>query len=100
MIMMFDLSFTHFNLLEGTFWVACAAIAFFIRRRVRFLPVTFRYLLSLSFILFGMSDFVEVYYPISFLDHGGEWLFVWKLLCIAGFISCFFWYLKIRFRKK
>lgn len=95
-----DLSFTDFNLLEGTFWIICATISFLSCYYVRFLPRVFWHVLSLDFVLFGISDFVEVYYPVTFLEHGGEWIFVWKLLCIAGFVGCFIWYLRISLQKR
>lgn len=97
---MLDFSFTDFNLLEGMFWVICAIVSFLTRHRIGSLPYAFWHILSLDFFLFGISDFVEAYYPLSFLEHGGEWLFIWKLLCIIGFIGCFIWYLIIRIREK
>lgn len=96
---MFELSFIEFNLVEGIFWVSCAIVTRFVLRRFHFMSHRLRYFLSADFVLFGMSDIVEAYYPSSFLDKGGEWLFVWKALCIAGFVVSCVWYAVERSKK-
>jgi hypothetical protein len=95
---MFGLSFINFNLFEGGFWIFCSLIALLGVRFKVALP-RFWYLLALDFLLFGISDFVEAYYPVSFLDPGGEWLFAWKIICVLVFVACFAWYLVIMIKK-
>lgn len=95
-----SLTFTTFNLLEGAFWLVCAAVTFFLCYRIHTLSKRFWLLLSANFLFFGLSDFVEAYYPVSFFDAGGEWLFAWKLICIGGFLFCFIWYFRVRIFKK
>jgi hypothetical protein len=90
------LTFIGFNLLEGGLWILCSLASFFGHRFTKSLPPKFWSGLSANFLLFGISDFVEAYYIVTFLEKGGEWLFAWKIICIIGFLACFFWYLKIR----
>jgi hypothetical protein len=95
---MFTLSFTNFNLLEGVFWIGCAVVSVLFRDH--FLIPRFWYLLSVDFILFGLSDFVEAYYPKSFLDPGAEWLLVWKITCLVWFCNSLVWYISMRIKNK
>jgi hypothetical protein len=97
--MMTGLSFAAFNLLEGAFWVCCAGFSLAGIHFIKNLPMRFWQLLAVNFVFFGASDFVEAYYPVSFLDSGGEWLFAWKILCIFGFAGCLIWYVLVRLNK-
>ena len=93
-----DLTFAAFNLLEASFWVFCAGVSLSGQIFVKNLPKKFWQLFSVNFTLFAASDLTEVYYPMSFLDHGGEWLLAWKIICIIGFIYFFAWYIAIRMK--
>lgn len=92
------LSFAQFNILEGVFWCFCGALALYAFRKGVFLPKGFWLILSVDFILFGVSDFVEASYPVSFLESGGEWLLWWKAFCIALFIGLLTFYIQRRLK--
>ena len=94
-----ELSFTAFNLLEGTFWIFCGALSYLAPHLIHHMPRKFWNFLFIDFMLFGISDYVEAYYPVSFLDKGGEWLYAWKVLCIIGFVMCLVWYISKRSSK-
>ena len=93
------LSFTAFNLLEGTFWIFCGILSYVAPHFIHDMSERFWKVLTLNFVLFGLSDYVEAYYPVSFLDKGGEWLYAWKILCIIGFVGCLIWYIAKRISK-
>lgn len=95
---MTDFSFTDFNLLEGAFWLFCGGVSLLGLIFATSLPKRFWKLLSINFALFAASDLTEAYYPVSFLDHGGEWLFAWKVICIFGFFYFLIWYALIRMK--
>ena len=100
MISMLGLSITDFNLIEGVFWIFCSLVSLAANHRSRLVSPPFWYVLALDFLLFGISDFVEAYYPVSFLEPGGQWLFVWKIICVGGFGGCLIWYVKDRLETK
>lgn len=93
------LDFAQFNLIEGAFWIVCALFALIAQKHIRTMPVMYWSLLSALFSLFGISDFIEAYYSINFLEPSGYWLFVWKGVCLAGLLACATYYAVIRFRK-
>jgi len=95
---MLGLVFVDFNLFEGVFWLLLACISFYAARIIKMPPIFWR-ILALDFAFFGISDFVEAYYPVSFLDPGGEWLLAWKASCVIVFWVCVIWYLFVRMRK-
>gem|GEM_PF-1788911 len=94
---MIEISFTSFNLSEGVFWIFCAAVSIF-ATRFKIAPPPLWRLLALDFLLFGVTDFIEAYYPVSFFDSGGEWLFALKIICVLGFFACLAWYLVSRIK--
>lgn len=87
-----------FNILEGCFWSITAALFFWGLARLSAIPNSFRITLSVTLVFFGASDFVEAYYPVTFLEPGGTWLFVWKAFLVGMLILCLGWYLRIRLR--
>lgn len=95
-----ELSFVSFNFVEGGFWALCAVLCLVGKWRLALLPHRFWYTLSVFFVLFSASDFIEGYFLVDFLRPGGEWLLWWKVLCIAGFVGCLVWYSVIRYSKK
>ncbi len=96
---MHALSFTAFNLLEGSFWLSCGGMSLAGKHLHVLDKQQFWNFLALDFSLFGISDYVEAYYPLTFLDHGGEWLFAWKILCILGLVCCLVYYIVQRIKK-
>ncbi len=85
------MSFELFNLIEGLFWLMCGAGALYMSGHVP--SKQFWVSLSVTFALFGISDFVEAVYPLSFLEKGALWLLVWKVLCAVSLIVHALWYL-------
>ena len=90
---MFGLSFMAFNLLEGTFWILCGLVALFAGRNIHTFSPLFWQLFSATFILFGVSDYVEAHVRVSLFEVGGEWLLMWKILCVISLSVCFVWYI-------
>ena len=79
-----------FNLTEGFFWLLIAAVllsASWRKQQFR------RYLIiaALLFILFGVSDFVEVHTGVWWRPW---WLFVWNAACLIGLLVDYYWYRK------
>jgi hypothetical protein len=85
-----------FNTSEGLFWIVLAACAY--RYRDTLPRIHLRYWESLALILFifGISDWVEVYSPIGFLEPGGEWLLSVKIFCVAWMIIAGIQYFRLR----
>jgi hypothetical protein len=92
------MGFTNFNLFEGVFWIGCAMAALSLTR-FAIAPARFWRLLAADLALFGVSDFVEAYLPVSFLDPGGEWLYTWKAACVIVFCGLAVWYFIFRTKK-
>ena len=78
--------FTLFNILEGAFWISLSIFSLVLSYTFYKNQKTMWRLLSVDFILFGVSDFAEVYLQESFFTSGFEWLFIWKGLCIGFFV--------------
>ncbi len=85
-----------FNVTEGLFWIVLAVCAY--RYRHTLPRIHLRYWESLAVILFmfGLSDLIEAYSPIGFLEPGGEWLFAVKILCVVWMIVAGIQYFRIR----
>ncbi len=94
-----ELSFVDFNILEGSFWIVCTFLCVVGYTYFRALPSAFWYVLGALFVLFAASDYIEAYFQLYFLTSEGQWLLVWKILCLAGFALCLCWYIKVRFKK-
>ncbi|KND49220.1 MAG: hypothetical protein AB203_02380 [Parcubacteria bacterium C7867-008] len=90
------MSFESFNLVEAGFWVACAVLTRTAIGKVKNIGPFFWKLLSINFFLFGLSDLAELMYGESFLLPGGEWLYLWKTLCVLGFVALTAYYLWVR----
>lgn len=90
------MSFEVFNVIEAIFWLGCALVSLCAMKKVKMLSRIFWISLALAFFLFGVSDVAEVWYGGSFLLPGGEWLLVWKGLCIIGFVVLLVHYFRIR----
>ncbi len=86
---------TKFNFYEGLFWIilglGCVALSRRINKKYKKLTFASGVLL----ILFGVSDFIELTIG-GFLSSGQEWLYVWKVACVLGFITMLGWYFKLR----
>ncbi|KKU04866.1 MAG: hypothetical protein UX07_C0025G0007 [Parcubacteria group bacterium GW2011_GWA2_45_30] len=89
------MNFTTFNLIEGVFWIAlgtiCATILFTAETRYKKLASAS----AAVFILFGLSDFVEIAVQDSFLD-SLSWLLLWKIAGVVGIIAVIIGYIKLR----
>ncbi len=93
------LDFTSFNLLEGCFWVALSILALHGYKYATSLKIMFWRLLALDLILFGISDFLEVYTQTSFFSPGFEWLLIWKVMCLILFLGLLGYYFVKRIRE-
>ena len=90
-------SYTLFNLYEAIFWIIVGITSYVIGR---YLPQKYRGISiysSLIFILFGLSDFIEIktqgfLYPIVW------WLLLWKIICVLAMVHIIIWYLKLRLK--
>jgi len=83
-----------FNLFEGYLWIGIA-IGLHITRSKHPTFRTENIVATISFFLFGVSDFIEI--------HTGAWYQPWQLLilksaCIMGFIISFSWYVAAKRR--
>lgn len=87
-----------FNMIEGTFWLACAGVSFFVGTKLPTMTRRFWGVLTLLFVLFGISDYVEANYGPSIVEPAGYWLFAWKSVCVIGFTCCIIWYFVARLR--
>ncbi len=81
-----------FNLVEGLIWV-CVGLVLLWRSRSCEPARSPTILAGATFILFGVSDFIEIrtgswYQPV--------WLFIWNVACVASLVSCLVWYLSLR----
>jgi len=83
-----------FNLLEGILWIAIALVFAFARRSRKepiYRPLLIR--CSITFLLFGISDLIEI--------KTRAWYSPWSLLalkaaCVASLVYHFFAYLRMR----
>ena len=81
-----------FNVAEGLTWVCIGIVLFWRSRsfqRVRSPTI----LAGVTFILFGVSDFIEFrtgswYQPV--------WLLIWNVACVAFLVVCLAWYVALR----
>ena len=85
---------THkfFNLVEGLIWVGVGIVLLWNSRsfeRVRSPTV----LAGVAFILFGVSDFIEIRTGSWFEP---VWLLIWNGACVVSLVSCLVWYLALR----
>jgi len=69
-------NFTIFNLVEGTVWLGIGTLFLFEKKRKMF---------AVAFILFGISDLVEIS-TSGFLGEGLWWLLLWKIISLAGLV--------------
>jgi len=80
-----------FNYWEGWFWIilgaSVLAVSVFKQRRVGWFSVV----LFLLLVTFGLSDFVEMRTGAWYRPW---WLFVWKGICVVGFVLIVFVYRK------
>ena len=84
-----------FNLVEGLMWIGIGVVLLWKSRsceRARSPTI----LAGVTFILFGVSDFIEIrtgswYQPV--------WLLIWNVACVASLVSCLVWYLALRRRQ-
>lgn len=88
-------AYTKFNFLEGLFWiiVGCVFFAASYLAQPRFR--NFLIFTAGVFLLFGVSDFLEIKFG-SFLEDGMLWLLAWKIACVVGLIAALVWYVRLR----
>ena len=91
--------FVRFNLYEGSFWILLGAVSYVLNKFTSQKYSKITAIATAIFILFGLSDYVEVkmggfLYPIIW------WLLAWKIACVVGIIFIISWYLKLRLQTK
>lgn len=93
------LSFATFNTAEACFWIVIGISCFFVSQRApkRYHRVSL--CAGIIFVLFGISDVMEVIYG-SFLEDGLLWLFAWKILSVIGILYVIGWYLYLRLNEE
>ncbi len=89
---MFDLE-VGFNLVEGIVWLVIAAIVFWRSRREGTKMRRLGGFTSIGFILFGISDFIEMRTG-AWWDP--SWLLILKASCILGFAVAGWKYCQLR----
>ena len=80
-----------FNLVEGLMWIGMGTILLWkscSSERARN-PII---LAGVTFILFGLSDFVEIQTGSWFEP---VWLLIWNVACVVSLVSCLVWYLAL-----
>lgn len=89
--------FIRFNLYEGSFWILLGIVCYILNKLTspKFSKISL--VAAIVFILFGISDYVEVkmggfLYPIAW------WLLVWKVACVIGITFIIYWYFKLRLK--
>lgn len=83
------------NFAEGCMWLVIASA--FVVYRKRWMHSMYERnakIASISFLLFGISDFVEMYHP-GYM-HEERWLLLWKGVCVLVFIWCLWQYYALR----
>ena len=81
-----------FNLVEGFIWIGIAIILLWRSRsfeRARSPTI----LAGVTFVLFGVSDFTEIWTGAWFEP---LWLLLWNVLCVVSLGSSLLWYLAVR----
>ena len=72
----------YFNAFEALLWVAFAVLVPIATKAV--LPARDRVILAIAFVVFGVTDFIEIY--------TGAWWEPWWLLCMKGLCVIVFLY--------
>lgn len=83
----------HFNFWEGVLWILIAIWFFVDAFRPMGRKRLFYGLCGVCFLLFGVSDFAELYTGAWWRPW---WLLMWKGCCICGFIILYVYYRKIK----
>lgn len=81
-----------FNLVEGLTWIGIGLVILW-RSRSCGRARTSTIVAGVTFVLFGVSDFIEFrtgswYQPV--------WLLVWNIACVASMVSSLVWHLAVR----
>jgi hypothetical protein len=79
--------FFVFNVVEGFLWILLAILAFYFRHTLPSIRTLYWESLASVLVIFGISDWIEVFASVSFLEPGGEWLFFIKIVCVVALIG-------------
>ena len=87
--------FVRFNLYECSFWILLGVVSYVLNKFTLQKYSKITVVATAIFILFGLSDYVEVkmggfLYPIIW------WLLAWKIVCVIGMVLIIIWYLRLR----
>ena len=91
--------FAKFNLYEGSSWILLGIVSFVLNKFATERYSTITTTASSIFVLFGISDYVEIkmggfLYPVIW------WLLAWKIVCVVGMTIIAIWYFKLRLDRK
>ncbi|RJQ36864.1 hypothetical protein C4552_03175 [Candidatus Parcubacteria bacterium] len=86
-------SFTRFNFIEGSVWIVFSAISWIASDLVPKHYRRFAWIAALTFVLFGISDLLEIRTGAFFLT---PWLFALKIICVATLAALVVWYIRLR----
>jgi hypothetical protein len=78
-----------FNLVEALFWAGVAVGVLVFSKRLPDKRRRIAYVAATVFLLFGLSDLVEIYTGAWWKP---LWLLSWKGSCIVGLLACLIWY--------
>lgn len=89
------MDYTSFNIYEALFWILLAGITFAIYEAIHWHARPVFWEAALWFLLFGISDIVEVMMGGLFMPKLW-WLIAWKGVCIMGIFHVIYRYLQLR----
>ncbi|MEN8252016.1 MAG: hypothetical protein ABFQ53_00330 [Patescibacteria group bacterium] len=95
-LLLFDLDFRTFNLVEGIYWVSLGIFVLTLSKIISSKYQKLTLFASGTLILFGLSDFIEISTGAYWEPW---WLLALNIFCILGLIVSFIWYIKLRYSK-
>ncbi|MHC4265575.1 MAG: hypothetical protein ACYSUK_06540 [Planctomycetota bacterium] len=86
---------SHFNLVEGIFWIVLAFIVWVWSFKVESIFQKFHIVAGILLVAFGCSDFMEIRTGAWWKPW---WLLVWKGVCLTGIVILLVWYYLLKRR--
>ncbi|MDO8600034.1 MAG: hypothetical protein Q7R73_00230 [bacterium] len=93
------MSYFMFNILEAAFWVGLGCAVLLLRNIKIGIYRQLAIFAFFIFLLFGVSDVLEIYVG-NFFEPEMYWLLVWKVLNVIAIIGVFIWYFVLRLRRE
>lgn len=92
------MNYYTFNLWEAIFWIVLGGTGFAMRNIKRRTYKRLAVYASVVFILFGLSDILEIFVG-NFFESGMYWLLAWKVINALAIILVFYWYVRLIWRQ-